>query len=195
MEKRKSGEENSLTNKLFKKTTVGIIASCIMMILGVILFFLPSKATTALVWLAIFGFLVHGIYHIIIFIKARSFWPLSFFILNIIIVILLFFQAFQLFGKTSLYNIIIPLLCFYCFLDAGMQFLSAFMLKKEKKEAGWTITTAIINTILALLILAKVLFLLYSVAWTFAIYFAIFGILLLVQCIPQPELEKTSGSR
>jgi uncharacterized membrane protein HdeD (DUF308 family) len=146
-QKQSRASMNDMAKKVTKgNKTAGIIVAIFMIILGVLFFARPIITEVAGMYLATAGFVIYGIYQIIMYAKTASDqkngWTLANGIIFVILGLLIIFSR----PINMLYTF--AFLLGFLAIFGGINQLTAYGQVKGQPGAGWLIASGIINLIL-----------------------------------------------
>ncbi len=165
--------------------TASIIASIVMVVLGILILSFRVFMGAAIVWLAVAGFLAFGISQIVRYSKTdpdeRNGFSLTMGILTVIFSLFLILQGFNAFGTLSLTLVVSYGLGFYALFSGITQLFSIGRVKRAGGRIGWLIATGIMNVILSFFFLTNPIMSIFAFEWVLAIYLIVIGIMLFAQ--------------
>jgi len=172
---------NDVAQKITKGNKVaGIIIAILMIVLGVLFFAKPLLTGLMVEIFATIGFLIYGVYQIILYIRspkeARNGGSLAFGILLIVVAILILLSSFL--------NIMVTFAFLLGFLAIfmGINQVSAFSALKAagEKGAGWPLASGIINILLGVFLIVTPIAATIVVDYVLGIYLVVGGVALLI---------------
>lgn len=179
---------NSEPNQFSKTMKVfGIIASILMIILGVLVFLKPLFAAQIIMWLFIAGLFIYGSFLIFIFAKAavKNGWNLASGIMAVTLAILLIFS--EPLGRASTFAFMLAFMA----LSSGINQIGAGIVMK-KTGAGkstWLIVSGIINILLFIFLFIAPLTILMSFGIIAGVFLIFEGIALFAETMSTHTLQ------
>lgn len=158
--------------------TAGIIVSICMIILGVLAVVWPVTTGGVIAYVAAIGFVIYGIYEIVLYAQTesghRDGWVLASGIIFALLGVLLLFS-----GPLVALETFVFILAFLAMLGGIMEIASYSSLKQAGMEgAGWVLASGIINLILGVMLLILPFAATWMVAFLIGLYLIMGGIAL-----------------
>ncbi len=173
---------HSITDRLAKgNRAVGILAALAMIALGIVIMVMPVKSAIVVMDIATVGFIIYGIYQIIIYFRTPSEYKNGWLIANGIIFILLGVMVLRI--STLGTAIMFAFLLGFLALSSGLTQIASYGAYKKAgaQNAGGLIASGILNIMLGLFFLFSP-FVTTLVMWfIFAIYLVVAGIAVFAQ--------------
>ncbi len=173
---------NDMAKKVTKGNKVGgiIIAIC-MIVLGILMFVKPIVTMIAVEYIACVGFIIYGVYQIIIYIRTpselKNGWTLANGIIFTILGILMITSS--IFSVVTTFAFLLGFLALF----GGITQISSYGVFKKAGEpgAGWILASGIINIVLSLFLLLAPFAATWALEFVLAIYLIVGGIALFAE--------------
>ncbi len=167
--------------------TAGIIIAICMIIIGVLILMAPLIAGLGIAYLITVGFIIYGVFQVIVYAKTaaeyRNGWTLANGIIFALLGILILAQALGTqFGALNMLSLFSFFIGFFA-LFGGITQISSYGAFKKAGEpgAGWILASGIINLVLGILIICAPIAGWFTIEWVFAFYLIIGGIALFAE--------------
>ncbi len=168
---------NDMARQITKGNKVaGIVVAILMIVLGVLFFIFPIRTDMIVAAIATIGFVVYGIYQLIVYFRTpsgyRNGWTCANGIIFIILGVLLILS-----GPVSRLETFTFLLGFLAIFGGIMQISSHSALKKAgEQHTGLVLASGIINLILGIFLIIAPLAAAWAMAYVLGIYLIVGGI-------------------
>lgn len=176
---------SNLANAIKKSKTIGIIASIIAVLGGIIVVSRPIATEFVILWTLLGVMLVNGIFRIcrycILPKEERNGWMLTDGIVSTVIAILVFFPLF----KTPVISSVISIQTLGYFFGFYEIFVGVTQLCScgVAKSKGWAIFLGIVNIIYGLIVTTAPFIALTLMNYFLGFYAIVFGVIMFIECL------------
>lgn len=180
-----TGGAETASRPVNRKT--GIVASIVLVVLGLLTFFTPISVGVGMAYLLTAGLMVYGISQTVAFFRApkeaRSGWTL------VNGIMLLLFSGFTLWsGLSGVYGTLqmiasLSYVAGFLTIAAGISQISTFFALQRASGSGWIMASGILNLLLSLVILANPVVSWFTLTSVWGIYLTVSGIALFAESL------------
>ncbi|MDL2238259.1 DUF308 domain-containing protein [Christensenellaceae bacterium OttesenSCG-928-K19] len=163
--------------------TGGIIIAICMIVLGILLWIRPLVMGAVLAYIATIGFVLYGIFQIVVYVRTeseyRNGWTLANGIIFIALGVLMLFS-----GPLATMEMFVFVLAFLALFGGINQITSYSALKKAGEPgAGWVLASGIINIILGIMLIVMPLLSVWMIDVFLGVYLLIGGVAFLIEVL------------
>lgn len=161
--------------------TVGIIVAICMIVLGILFTIWPIITGSVVMFIATIGFVVYGVYQIVVYVRTphdyKNGWTLANGIIDIVLGFLLLME-----GAAARFETFAFLLGFLAMYGGIMQCATYGALRRaDQPGAGWMLLSGILNLILSVFLLLTPFAAMWALTYVLGIYLIVGGVALFAE--------------
>lgn len=173
---------NDMAKQIAKgNKTVGIIVAICMVVLGIVFAIWPLIAGSVVMFIATIGFVVYGVYQIVVYVRTphdyKNGWTLANGIIDIVLGFLLLAEGAA--ARLETFAFLLGFLAMY----AGIMQCAAYgaLRRADEAGAGWMLVSGILNIILSIFLLITPFAAIWALSYVLGIYLIVGGVALFAE--------------